>query len=604
MDVLPVWAISPDWANGVLERLEWLTDVLQSPVGAEQRRKLRLTPRRSLEFPYVLSDQERAWLDVFGRGLTASDWYMPLWHDIQRVTAPVLASGTGEVFFDTTLHEFYAGGPAILYHDFLEYEICEVTSVAANKITLTVPPVIDWPTGTILMPVMRGKLTQLPNATRLSSRAGSGTAIFTGALANPFAESMGSLPTWKEFPVLTLAPDESSPLTNALQSLQFILDNPRGLTHITDLAGQAFNVDQYRWFIVGRAKHIAHRKLLYALAGRFTPLWVPTFFDDIRLTAPVNRAATTIEFNRIGYYESGQINKLGRKDIMFTLADGTFKFASVVASARIDSKRESMTIDPAPGADLGLPFIKQVSFMSLRRQDADMIEISHASDAAGVTQVVSIFRDAPDIRDPGYDAFNPVGAQGGAIFSNFDQTVTTGGAGTGNIFVRTKHPHKRGKWYFEGTYLKSLGFGFGSGFGICTGDATQSDASTKGVLAYQYGPGFGITALGSVIFNSALAAMPQRFCIAVDMDNKLFWCANNEDGNFNADAGANPSTGTGGISFSSLGDVDMYPYAFGNPSLDNTWIINLGSSGFFKAVPAGFRRGWSAQRLMGVGDNP
>lgn len=50
------WAWPPNWADGVEERLEWLTDVLTSRSGMEQRRALRVAPRRSFEASFVVTD--------------------------------------------------------------------------------------------------------------------------------------------------------------------------------------------------------------------------------------------------------------------------------------------------------------------------------------------------------------------------------------------------------------------------------------------------------------------------------------------------------------------------------------------------------------------
>ncbi|RUF67839.1 hypothetical protein IPC1105_33025, partial [Pseudomonas aeruginosa] len=46
---ITAWSFAPDWADGVQESLEWLTELLTSTSGLEQRRSLRLSPRRSFE---------------------------------------------------------------------------------------------------------------------------------------------------------------------------------------------------------------------------------------------------------------------------------------------------------------------------------------------------------------------------------------------------------------------------------------------------------------------------------------------------------------------------------------------------------------------------
>ena len=71
---LPIWTFRPNWSGGVTERLEWLTDVLPSRVGAEQRRGLRLSPRRSLEFQLLLHGEERTFFDLMLQALGSSDF--------------------------------------------------------------------------------------------------------------------------------------------------------------------------------------------------------------------------------------------------------------------------------------------------------------------------------------------------------------------------------------------------------------------------------------------------------------------------------------------------------------------------------------------------
>ena len=46
-------------SGSVLERLEWLTDVLPSFNGGEQRRQLREAPRRTFEFSVQLTGRDR-----------------------------------------------------------------------------------------------------------------------------------------------------------------------------------------------------------------------------------------------------------------------------------------------------------------------------------------------------------------------------------------------------------------------------------------------------------------------------------------------------------------------------------------------------------------
>nr|WP_253767514.1 hypothetical protein [Pseudomonas aeruginosa] len=61
---ITAWPFAPDWADGVQESLEWLTELLTSTSGVEQRRSLRLSPRRSFEAEFYAEGRERVLLDL------------------------------------------------------------------------------------------------------------------------------------------------------------------------------------------------------------------------------------------------------------------------------------------------------------------------------------------------------------------------------------------------------------------------------------------------------------------------------------------------------------------------------------------------------------
>ncbi len=61
---ITAWPFAPDWSDGVQESLEWLTELLTSTSGVEQRRSLRLSPRRSFEAEFYAEGRERVLLDL------------------------------------------------------------------------------------------------------------------------------------------------------------------------------------------------------------------------------------------------------------------------------------------------------------------------------------------------------------------------------------------------------------------------------------------------------------------------------------------------------------------------------------------------------------
>ena len=89
---LPLWTLLPNWAAGMTERLVWLSPVLASPSGAEQRFAVRQTPRRSFDLAMQAVGEERQWLDNALTTGAALRWYAPIFPDRRHTTAEA-ASG-------------------------------------------------------------------------------------------------------------------------------------------------------------------------------------------------------------------------------------------------------------------------------------------------------------------------------------------------------------------------------------------------------------------------------------------------------------------------------------------------------------------------------
>lgn len=161
----PVWPFEPNWESSVSETLAWLTDVLQSPTGAEQRRSIRYFPRRSLNFSVAVEAEERSMFDNMLMSYAADDWYLPLWHDVTITTAnstttsipcepsPSIKVGTAIYVKGDTVYDF---------------QITEVTAITSTG--LTVSPALSRvvAAGTIIHPMTVARLIEQPTLSAMS----------------------------------------------------------------------------------------------------------------------------------------------------------------------------------------------------------------------------------------------------------------------------------------------------------------------------------------------------------------------------------------------------------------------------------------------------
>ena len=387
---LPLWTFPPNWGSSFKETLDWLTDVLQSPSGAEQRRALRLAPRRSFSFEVLVSRAERTRFDLWAHVLGAQPLALPIWTDAQYLGAPV-AAGSSAIVASTAGYDFAAGGLAALASDELSaWAQVEVDQVSAGGLTLASPILHSWPASTRLLPVRKAMLKPLPEPVRLTDELARASVSFE--LLEP-SSWPAQLPTtlYRGKPVLESRPDESNDLTLGYERLTQSLDNQVGIPRITDTSGYGFVLQQHAWALWGRDEHTAFRSLLYGLRGRQAAIWVPTHAADLVAAGQVQ--GLTLQVQPCGYADIVNTGKarMGRQDIRIELVTGEALHRRITAAAT-EGTLEALALDQALPAGITASAITRISFMALCRLAEDSAEITHHTDADGLAKATLKFR--------------------------------------------------------------------------------------------------------------------------------------------------------------------------------------------------------------------
>lgn len=390
------WTIMPDWSNGVTETLIWLTDVLQGQSAAEQRRQLRVTPRRQIEFDFICQGPERTLLDLAISQGGAAQWLVPLFFDISYTTAQYNAGST-TIGIDTTYTEFLAGTQVLIYGDAFNYEVKTIQSLSNSTMTFSAVTSKSWPKGTAVYPLRAGMLTDQPTPSKLTSRVMQGTMRFQMTGNNGFAPAFEYGDAYNGFPVLPLGGNERDGIDVGWERMILDLDGDTGIVTRTDTSGFAFTLQKLSRMVVGKAAHSTIRSLLYALRGQLIPVWLPTFAEDLTLVS--STLGGYINVRMCGYTQYGT-GVVGRRDVMMEMFDGTRYYFALSGSQVIDANTEQINISMASfGKTITPDAVKRISFMSLSRQSTDSIDILHHTDNMGVAEVVLSFRGAPETRN-------------------------------------------------------------------------------------------------------------------------------------------------------------------------------------------------------------
>ena len=387
---LPLWTFPPNWSSPIKETLEWLTDVLQSPSGAEQRRALRLAPRRSFAFEVLLHQAQRTRADLWAHVLGAQPFALPIWADAQSLGNPVAAESSA-IVASTAGYDFAAGGLAVLAsEDWSISELVSVDQVSAGGLTLATPTLHAWPAGSHLMPARKALLQSQPEPVRLTDELARSSVSFE--LIEP-SSWPAQLPAtlYRGKPVLESRPDESNDLTLGYERLTQRLDNQVGIPRVTDTSGYGFVLQQHAWALWGRDEHTAFRSLLYGLRGRQAAIWVPTHAADLVAAGQVQ--GQTLQVQPCGYADLVITGKarMGRQDVRIELVTGEALHRRITAAAA-DATLDTLALDQPLPAGVSASAITRISFMALCRLAEDSAEITHHTDAGGLAKATLKFR--------------------------------------------------------------------------------------------------------------------------------------------------------------------------------------------------------------------
>lgn len=368
-----LWTYPPVWQTGIIERLEWLTNVIEAEDGSEQRIALRQTPRRIFEFTFLVEERQQAELEAKLWANGAKAWDVPIWTDKTYSTSP-LFDGSMVVPVDTAYRDF-AVGNKVLLQDKYHQRLATIAAVNASYLTLTAAMPYDMEPETEVTPVRTGYLDQSQQVTRFT-----GSAIYDVVrfqlddISSHTAESAAY--SYRDYPVYEGAVTgwQNDPVTS-YQRKTDIVDFGGGGIYRDDLTGLPKLANSQYWTLTSRQAIADFRAFLYARRGRLNALWLPSFLPDLQLTSTTVSAALQLNVLNIGYTDNYSLAK-NRRDIRIELQDGTILYRRITACAVIDDQTEQLTINIAPGVDLVPDEIERISFMTFSRLQADAVELA------------------------------------------------------------------------------------------------------------------------------------------------------------------------------------------------------------------------------------
>ncbi|MFK2904578.1 hypothetical protein ISP17_11430 [Dyella ginsengisoli] len=383
-----LWPLPPNWATPPTEALAWLTDLQVSRNGTQQKRQLRLAPRRLFGFAIAADADERRLVDAISNDQGTRQVHLPIYPDMQLLAAP-LAAGATSVPCTTTGYDFTAGGLAVLWASARQWELLSVATVAADALTLTTATASAWPADTRLYPV---RLARLAEPVKFTVRSDDVAEASVSLLVDEPCDWPAVAPTtlYRGVPVMDRRPNEADAAAVSYARTVQTVDEDAGPVTYFDYPGQAFAGQPHTWLTVGRADHAAARSLLYGLAGRAGQWWVPTWRADFRLASPSAASDSSISVEWAGYTVFGR-EQVNRKDVRIVLTDGTVLLRRILSSSE-GSDTETLTLDAPLGVDITPASVLLISFLQMCQLASDTVQITHVSGPDGVCTFSTVWQ--------------------------------------------------------------------------------------------------------------------------------------------------------------------------------------------------------------------
>jgi hypothetical protein len=229
-------------------------------------------------------------------------------------------------------------------------------------------PTKSWPIGTLVCPLVAARFEQMPSLSRFTSDDAPVKINLHSDEPVDWPEDTGET-MYRGIPVLDRRPSGSADPTFAPDRQLERVDAGVGPVALFDTVGVALSQWAAPYVLIGREEIASFRSLLYALAGRWGVIWVPSWSDDFRLVANLAAASVNLDVAWTGL--SDWPLRANRRDLRIELRDGTVIYRRI-ASAAPHAGGERLVMDSAFGVNATVEDVLQVSFVMLARQDSDV----------------------------------------------------------------------------------------------------------------------------------------------------------------------------------------------------------------------------------------
>lgn len=373
-----VFSLMPDTSKSYIEKMAWVSDIITSKDGTEQRMAINEFPDTQISMTVHQHSDKLHSLSSLLWGWQHRIYQLPLWHRHANLTEPAYPD-LNTVMCETAYAGFRVGGMAMIWGGFDYFETAEVESILPDRIITKRPLIQGWGKGTL---VAACRPARLPQETTSSWN---NPDLAEVQLDFVFTEVEQETPfeyptTYRGSPVLMIAPNWVSPLEDRnIRNIDVFESALKA--RFTVLNNDVPNIVRtHAWFLNSKLRIHQFRGWLYSRRGRVVPFWAPSWKNDLTLATKVEVGAVSLEVRSVGY-RNFYNSRSGREDLIMFLRDGT-KLMRRITSAAVGATpaTEILLLDQEISRVINPEDVEMISFLGQHRLDADEIELDWRSD--------------------------------------------------------------------------------------------------------------------------------------------------------------------------------------------------------------------------------
>lgn len=375
---------------GIMETLEWKTDILTSDNDSEQRLGLRAAPRQRFVVDVLLDDDT----DYVMRGLMF-DWLarvfgVPIWWEARTTTAPIVA-GAVEIDVSTLYGDFRVGGLVMIWASNETYDVVEIESYDSVSIQLASEIGHDYPAGTLVTPVRTAYSRTVPSAKRIPAKFTEYSTEFT-TIENVDLSDQTDSEIYDDRVMLSDCNLRESGEEDSYSRSVIVLDNETGRVFQTSRADRSRFRTKKVWDSPDLQELWRIRRLLHSFNGSRLSFFLPTFRPDLVISQPIGAGSQTLRVVNYGYTTFFQ-SRRPYADIRLLLVDGRI-LTRHIESSEVDGSEEVLSVDEPfdPISIINIADVIRIEYAMLMRisDDRATIEHRHLGDAKVEVNLVSI----------------------------------------------------------------------------------------------------------------------------------------------------------------------------------------------------------------------